>query len=350
MKFLGAIAMILFVHATDMRANPRISVDENLEFAFALTTLTGCPENDGSGAFPLHTTLNFKLKDGYMALLEGFRSSGEMRYMKEVEAQGFKTYSLVSGILAGVGPDVDPDSEWIRQLPLSDEKKSAVVDYFRAFYTLKEKTGFSAAYSANVNVYNGILEKENRKVSIAGLINEVESFFRDVNSSYEVLFVTSMWPGGASWSFDGKVSILMGPKYVTDGLPDAGTTSELEHLIMHEFIHPFVGRLCGRNAEIIGQYSALYEDDRAVFAGNHVPDWISAVDETATRAVEVILCSGTQKELQEAVAEQEKLGFKYVPAFVEALGIHYLPYRDTVALDEVFPEILIATFSSVTNT
>lgn len=339
-----------------------ICVNKNVELVMAMQVLSDMDSlllSNGISGFPLTTTLNFSLKNDYMATFSPYMRSISIQYFNDIITKGFIFGRPLTTALLSDEDFRLTNTCWIESLPSPPypaNYRLLVERFLEHAYHFKEISGFDAFFNARRLIYDSLVIAQQNKVPLEPLVGNIEKFFGRKLPGYHVVLVPLMWPGGMSLSSKepcaakyGETWILLGPKQVVNGLPDFGTIDEYSSVVVHEFCHAFIAPLCDSYKEGIMHYKGLYAPEQKVFKRNGIPDWFDATNELLTRAAEILISSDgdpdkTKKKLQ---YQSENLGFRYLPTLVNAMDEYFI--RQRKSFEEAFPEIIksLAEFSQV---
>lgn len=149
------------------------------------------------------------------------------------------------------------------------------------------------------------------------LIGELEHFYGQSYSQYEIVPSLTLWSGpgfGIRSQEENKATFVLGPLE-----KDYDFTSDLfTSLTIHEFGHSFVNHIVEENNDIISKTSELFEEIEASIRQQGYSNWSTCVIEHFVRAGEVIIPelmgdnATSQSNLQYHVIEKDFIYLEYL--------------------------------------
>lgn len=169
------------------------------------------------------------------------------------------------------------------------------------------------------------------------LIDEMERFYGQVFSIYEIVPSLTLWSGPGWGNKDDenhRALFILGPLGKNYEYSDG---EKFENLAIHEFGHAFANDVVLENRDLIQKTEALFAPVKEWMIPQGYSDWKTCLTEHFVRAGEVILLersgdSSASTRLREHYSGQ--LHFSYLPFIVDKLNyyrteLHY-SYRESV--------------------
>jgi hypothetical protein len=332
-------------------ADIKIVVDQRIELLAIVQTLSNYQEK-----FGLLTGFDFPYKRDVILFFSPYKKHPAIEIFNKMSSNSFNFDAPPTLMLYLSNP---PQLEL--ELPLTDYLinrgggEEQLLDFIKALRDFARESQFELFWNSHKGTYEEIVAYVQKQIKGNEYIADIEEYYGMNQNSYTIILSPLFQSGGYGPRVERKTGLydiynITGTNSIENGFPRFGSSDHLKYIAWHEFSHSFVNPITSNYSKEINKYTKLYSPISNHMRSQAYPDWETCVNEHIVRAITIRLSylKINQEAEDNALLNERKLGFFYVPALCEQLK-HYESnrYKFKTFVD-FYPE-LINVFEDLAN-
>jgi hypothetical protein len=247
---------------TYIYVDPRI---EMFSVVLYLSDFKGLKNEDGAIEARVVTELDFAYRRDVDKRFSSYKGHEAVKLYSEMATKGLFRFGHPPSVMLHLSdpPQLQeriPIDDFLVKMAGSREKLS---DFIRGMRQFAKDTDFMAFFGNHKKTYQKIAENYRDNMGW-NYVKDLEEYYGERQTRYNLILAPLFHPGGFGPRMktpDGQYAAyaIIGPKGVTDDLPNFGSGDSMRRLCWHEFSHSFVNHLVDSNLERLREPMGILE-------------------------------------------------------------------------------------------
>lgn len=340
-KLYAIIICILFVSGSfGQQQKINIVVDESAEMITVMQLLF---------EYPLVGKADIKYKLDVLTYFDKYKEDSSVLYFLDI-AQKFFNFSRPFNYVwhfsfpdfKQTGEFTEYENDYLEFAKYKDSLKLFLVA-LKQFYNT---TNFHQFFLSQKPFYDSIIYKVKQATDKINLSSILENHYGEKQHAYTLVLSPLSIESGMSISIKTKkgndLYSIIGPNIDSKVTPVFDERWLMQYLVIHEFSHAFCNPLIDKHYQLLEKDSCLYTPVKKAMNQQACGDWRSTLNETLTRANEVVLIENIFGKDDADKIYNEYMGQKwvYLKGLIPVIKKYQANRAKYKKLDDIMPDII----------